>query len=453
MGNFYANINDAYSGSSHAGTTGDPFSIADLNNHSNANPSGNVYNLQGICHSTISAFEINQNTWQAWNASLYGPWQIYTNNVNGFQWVNFASTTGLISGGIIFSLYGIWNIHFAYNCFFNPGVGQSVSPMIPLSPSSYSTTGVYKGCTFYGNFLNDTDYGYPTAITFTDCLIGNVIAGTNPITLNFYNCAIGRSIGSGWNVINCQLSWSQPPSPAFGAAQSAFNTFTLAAGVTIPPQPGNSPYTSYSTGLWGEARTGIGAVWFGTIPGNVFPWLPDWGDGLEMRYRFDTVIDVSETGNEQARAPIYSKIKRVLSCKHFSPSYLSNIENFLRSMHASSFYVPVFTEPIIPIGIIGTSLNGVTSIVSENLLSLFNLNNLCSLVLMVDLSNYNNFELHSLVSINSNTSMTIGGPFLGAFYLGKTVYFPVMAAYNNGFSDSIDTPTLVDSSLVFEEFF
>lgn len=453
MGTFYANINDAYTGTGHAGTTGDPFSLVDLNIHSNSNPIGNVYNLQGICHSTISAFYINQNTWQAWNASLYGPWQIYTNNVNGFQWVNFAGTTGTISGAIIFALYGIWNIHFAYNCFFNPGIGQSVSPMIPGSPMSYSTTGIYAGCTIYGNFLNDTHYGYPTAITFTDCLIGNITAGTNPLTLNFYNCAIGRSIGSGWNVFNCQLSWSQPASPAFGAAQSAFNSFTLAAGITIPPQPGNSPYTNYSTGLWGEARTGIGAVWFGSIPGNLFSWLPDWSDGIEIDYRFDTVITQAETGNEQDRIPLFNTIKRRLSCKNFSPSYMMNIENFLRSNHAGNFYVPIYSEPIEPVGTYGASLKNVSSVlVSGGLSALFNLSYLCNYVMMISLKNQNIAELHS-ASIESDTVLNVGGPFVLNFTIGDTIYFPVMNAYTNGYSDGIVTPGAVDTDLIFEEFF
>lgn len=453
MGTFYANINDAYTGTSHAGTTGDPFSLVDLNIHSNSNPIGNVYNLQGICHSTISAFYINQNTWQAWNASLYGPWQIYTNNVNGFQWVNFAGTTGTISGAIIFALYGIWNIHFAYNCFFNPGIGQSVSPMIPGSPMSYSTTGIYTGCTIYGNFLNDTHYGYPTAITFTDCLIGNITAGTNPLTLNFYNCAIGQSIGSGWNVFNCQLSWSQPASPAFGAAQSAFNSFTLAAGITIPPQPGNSPYTNYSTGLWGEARTGIGAVWFGSIPGNLFSWLPDWSDGIEIDYRFDTVITQAETGNEQDRIPLFNTIKRRLSCKNFSPSYMMNIENFLRSNHAGNFYVPIYSEPIEPVGTYGASLENVSSVlVSGGLSALFNLSYLCNYVMMISLKNQNIAELHS-ASIESDTVLNVGGPFVLNFTIGDTIYFPVMNAYTNGYSDGIVTPGAVDTDLIFEEFF
>jgi hypothetical protein len=40
--------------------------------------------------------------------------------------------------------------------------------------------------------------------------------------------------------------------------QSAWNYATLSAGITTPPQPGNSPYTEYATDLWGNARIGIG---------------------------------------------------------------------------------------------------------------------------------------------------------------------------------------------------
>ena len=70
---------------------------------------------------------------------------------------------------------------------------------------------------------------------------------------------------------------------------------------------------------------------------DFFPWLPDWGAGVGMKYRFDTVIDSGETGNEQARLPLFNTLKRTQSCTHFSPEYLSNIETFLREHHADFF--------------------------------------------------------------------------------------------------------------------
>jgi len=186
---------------------------------------------------------------------------------------------------------------------------------------------------------------------------------------------------------------------------------------------------------------------------DLFSWLPDWTNGVGMKYRHNTVVDTCETGNEQARMPLYEKMKRTMTCRHFSPEYLTNIENFLRKMHANFFQVPLFSESIIPVGVFGSSLKNVTSVQSKGLLSNFNLNNLCQNVMMIDLQNYNRAELHTLVSVDNNTQFTIGGAFVLDFSLGNTVYYPVMLAYTNSFSDTLVTTHLEDTDLVFEEYF
>lgn len=192
---------------------------------------------------------------------------------------------------------------------------------------------------------------------------------------------------------------------------------------------------------------------------DIFSWLPDMTGGIAMKYKFDTIINRSETGNDISRVPLYDKPKRTQSLKMFSfaDKYLSAIENFLRYKYADFFQVPVFSEPITPIPgngkTWGDSLKNVTTISTDaGLNSLFNLVNLTTNILMIDATNQNNAELHTFVS-NTDTSLTIGGAFTNNFYLGKTVYYPVFQSYNNGFSDSIVTPALEDTSLIFEEYF
>ena len=187
---------------------------------------------------------------------------------------------------------------------------------------------------------------------------------------------------------------------------------------------------------------------------DFFSFLPDWQTGIKIKYRFDTVIDSCETGNEQARIPLYSKMRRTLNCTHFSPMYMIQIENFLRKFHADFFQVPIFNEPIFPVGVYGTLLKNVTTIqIATGLLSKFNLNNLCSKILMVDTTNETNAELHTLVSVDTDSQMTIGGTFTKDFIMGNTVYFPVMQAYTNGFSDTMATEKLQDTALTFEEYY
>ena len=190
---------------------------------------------------------------------------------------------------------------------------------------------------------------------------------------------------------------------------------------------------------------------------DFFPWMPDWDAGVTMRYKFDTAIAQSETGNEANRTPLYDKPKRTQTIRSFSPDYRASIENFLRKMHADFFQVPVFTEPIMPVpgGIYkwGDSLKNVTAFWTKGgNLALFNLNNLCSKILMVDLTDYANAELHTFTGATDDV-MTIGGAFTNDFILGKTVYFPVMQSYVNSYGDTMATPGLVDTDLVLEEYY
>ena len=186
---------------------------------------------------------------------------------------------------------------------------------------------------------------------------------------------------------------------------------------------------------------------------DFFPWLPDWSTAVTITYRNDTVINQSETGNEQSRFPLYNLPKRKITCTHFSPDNMVNIENFLRKFHADFFQVPIFTEPILPIGVEGSSLKNVTAIQSTELLSKYNLNNLCSHVLIYNISNPALSELHTLISVDSDTQMTIGGTFTNDFTIGNTMYFPVMQAYTDGFDDTMTTRDYQDTALVFQEYF
>ena len=55
---------------------------------------------------------------------------------------------------------------------------------------------------------------------------------------------------------------------------------------------------------------------------DIFSWLPDMTGGIAMKYKFDTIINRSETGNDISRVPLYDKPKRTQSLKMFSHNYL-----------------------------------------------------------------------------------------------------------------------------------
>jgi hypothetical protein len=147
-------------------------------------------------------------------------------------------------------------------------------------------------------------------------------------------------------------------------------------------------------------------------------------------------------------------MKRTQTCTMFSPKYLANIEHFLRKMHADFFVVPIFSEPITPVGTHGANLRNVHAVTVEpGIESYFNLVNLCSDIMIVDRIDQKIAELHTLTSVDSDTQLTIGGTFYRDFYIGRTLYFPCMRAYSNSLSDALVTTVLCDTEITFEEHF
>ncbi len=145
------------------------------------------------------------------------------------------------------------------NCWY---VVQSTSPRIE------SDTDIK------GSFIRSVDRGIIFTIHGTNT--GEIqdtifqVEASDPIqfdlnkTLN--NCAMNKApSGTGIATLNnCQTDWIPPTMPAWDAPKEEFDAALLSVGINTPPQPGfGAPdYTGYETGLWGNPRTGIGAMYF-----------------------------------------------------------------------------------------------------------------------------------------------------------------------------------------------
>ena len=132
-------------------------------------------------------------------------------------------------------------------------------------PCDSSKSVVLKGCTAVGT-------GFYLACAaegeWYDCIIdGTVDYGYD---LSYVRNCVFTWVDPGLpDQSNCQFSWTPPTWPAWDADLTEFRSGNLTAGINTPPQPGNSPYTDYATGLAGGDRTGIGGVVFG-LPMNYF---------------------------------------------------------------------------------------------------------------------------------------------------------------------------------------
>ncbi len=183
-----------------------------------------VYNIQ-LVGNTISNWLPNE------------PWRIHTTGGTGGQAFN-------IEGGTVKN--GIWS-----KIGFSSGSGHFYNSFIYGSSLLFANN-IY-GCVILGNVELKESSG-----VCQDTILNSINADRG----TFKNCVFVDDSSLPTDLIDCQAPWSPPPWPASDAPKEDFDAALLSVGINTPPQPGNPPYTGYNLGLWGNPRTGIGALYF-----------------------------------------------------------------------------------------------------------------------------------------------------------------------------------------------
>jgi hypothetical protein len=130
----------------------------------------------------------------------------------------------------------------------------------------------FKGCTvLVKNLLVNSN---PTNnMFFQDCIFGNLISIQNAsvdTTFNHcvFNCPQADITGSNPVDTSSQFGWAQPTWPAWNADKTAWSDSTISIGILSGagnPEPGNPPYTDYTSDPWSNPRMAIGADYMGIV--------------------------------------------------------------------------------------------------------------------------------------------------------------------------------------------
>jgi hypothetical protein len=248
------------SGSGHAGTELDPWSWADL--VSNTLPYfvdtfGDLF-IKGSVDTTdnlLWAFDEGSISYEIKNWVEGEIWRI---NTTGTVSISDYVKKCTMKNGLIRSTNSANYSISIFNCL----------NMILLSPNGKLYTNgneprfTYKGCTIQTDVVTwpDENFDLQDSVVFG----GNItLTSLLSFTPAFVNCVFeGDFINDQGTLTDCQTEWSAPSLPAWDADKSAWHSDILSVGINTPPQPGNSPYSGYNTGPWGESRTGIGAFNF-----------------------------------------------------------------------------------------------------------------------------------------------------------------------------------------------
>ena len=352
MSTFYADINDSvaaqpgYESFYGAGTwpgigaTLRPYSRDQLNG---VLAGGNTYLMKGIGSYLGPSGQIPEIslggtlTLDRWD--LNNPWRMMSDqNTASFNFTSGGSILNLTGGVIQAPNFNFQNASSAFSSTINvissylragnlhlvAASDTYTSGMVLLNKGSYVyITGAFSalinsGSNGFNAVYNVTDGIHVAANAFHAesscgcCGVAPTIYSTqtNMVTNRTSGVSSSGVMGSGTPVVtNSQFSWTPSAVPAWDDVNNTdWAAATIGAGIlsqapngsTGKPNPGNGAptYTGYETDAWGNARTGIGFMYYGSTGTPTFHISPTFYSFAEVQTNSttDTTVTVSNTG-------------------------------------------------------------------------------------------------------------------------------------------------------------
>lgn len=155
---------------------------------------------------------------------------------------------------------------------------------------------------------------------------------------------------------------------------------------------------------------------------RLFYFLPNWLYDVSVTYINKTVISVTRLGYEQRRGLLAHPIRTEKITVTCNENY-EKIWNFLLYNHASTFYIPVYTEPL-RVNNTG-SLMGVSALSVNNFANYYSLRNLTSTLLIIDKGNEYHSEVLPLDTFAGLETINILSPIEGIFFGETSIIYPL----------------------------
>jgi hypothetical protein len=179
-----------------------------------------------------------------------------------------------------------------------------------------------------------------------------------------------------------------------------------------------------------------------------FSFLPNWEGGIDLSYEYRTTIEESRLNAEQ-RKSLVDRPYRVQKVSLLEAADYTDIQNFLESNHGRTFYVPIYSEPMLPIG--SGSMAGQSAFTVPNTAEFYNLRTYPSFVMLIDFVDQIRSEVHAVDSI-TDTVLTLETA-VGDFEFARCVFYPAMVAYLDAKSITDQTDTVTEMDLTLREWF
>ena len=206
-----------------------------------------------------------------------------------------------------------------------------------------------------------------------------------------------------------------------------------------------------------ELYKGIPLTPEGTV--NLFAWEPNWANGVQVKYRYNTIISRTRLLKEQ-RKPLLSSPLRTLrfSVLDDDPVFSAKLEHYLKKYHAKQVLVPIYTEPVlVDSSRHDETIDGFTSVrVNSRIANCYNFINLSLVCLFIDIKYSLKAELKTIQQIyqvDGEWTLLLSSVIQTAFRSNRTVIYPLFEAVLESKRLEDHTDTVTDFDCEFKEVF
>lgn len=188
---------------------------------------------------------------------------------------------------------------------------------------------------------------------------------------------------------------------------------------------------------------------------QIFIYPPNWIEGVDVKYSFNTSIFTSEHYKEQRKPlrswPLFEMSYNILT----GDRYLApQIINFLRANLSTIFYVPIWVEPIQNFTDFTYQELSAVATTEDDLLKKFCLCNLIDYVICFDV-NYNREPQVMSVLTSGITEHTIEMQFSSPYQwtdIAGTIIYPAKQMILDSFDKASLTPSFEEIPVSFKEY-
>ena len=158
----------------------------------------------------------------------------------------------------------------------------------------------------------------------------------------------------------------------------------------------------------------------------MFPWQPNFSDGVDVSFTFRTVISKNKRHNEQRRGLVNVPFREIGASFQICELEAETFLNDIRSVFHQFLFAPVYIEPLTA----SSTITDERLFTNEDTSEYFHLRNFTEYCLGLDYSS-KAYEVNKIDTFVGNNRIDFVGAWSEAFITETSVFYPCFFAFLN----------------------